>query len=278
MAVKKGNEVMVPASEASLAQLRNEFPADVGFNRVLLPRFGLVSQDVTEGKGKSMKVTTEAGTFFIEKQTEEVDEETGNKKWEREELGTEAEGIIIFHRKQLKIYDEATQKYTSSPIYDNNDEVIPLFLDKKEIKRGTPAELKALYPGLNQNGKPASKLEDNVILYVLMNDEVFQLNLRGTSMYSFKTFARKVLVPSILIKFSSEAKENGSTAWNMMTFEPVRNLNQKEVNDVLARVAEIKQGIAAEKAFYANQNQNTTKAEGESDEDAAQRQEANKRF
>lgn len=272
----KGKEVMVPASDAQLAALRNEFPADAGFNRVLLPRFGLISQDVTEGKGKSMKVITEAGTLFTEKQTEEIDEETGNKKWEREELGTEAEGIILFQRKQLKFYDESTEMYTSSPIYDTDDEIIPLFLDKKEIKRGTPAELKLGYPGVSLKGKPMSKLQDNRILYVLINGEVHQLNLRGTSMYSFFKYARGTLVPSVLTAFSSEAQEKGSTAWNMMTFTPVRQLTGTEVAEVLAKVAEIKQGIAAEKAYYSQQT--STKADGESTEDAAARIEANNKF
>ncbi len=283
---KQSTAVMVPASEEALAQLRQEYPVEIGFNRALLPRFGLVSQDQTEGKGKNMKVVTEAGTFFIEVQSEEEEEYQDaegktqkRKSWERTELGTETEGIILFQRKQLKYYDESTEKYTSSPVYDTDDEVIPLFLDKKEIERGTPAQLKALYPGTHKvTGKAISLLEDNRILYVLIDETVYQLNLRGSSMYSFLTWSRKVLPPSLLTKFSSEAKEKGSIVWNQMTFEAVRGLSQDEINVVLEKVGEIKQGIAAEKQYYANQAAASDKADGESDEDAAARKEANRRF
>lgn len=278
------NQVMVPLSDDALAQLRQEYPTEMGFSRTLLPRFGLVSQDVVEGKGKQMKVITEAGTLYLERQGDEEEEIEGadgkkiiRKKWDREELGGETEGIILFQRKQLKYYDEKTEKYTSSPVYDTEDEVIPLFLDKTEVERGTPAELKAKYPGTNASGKTISKLEDNRILYVLIGDEVFQLNLRGSSMYSFLTYSRKTLPPSVITKFGSEAREKGSIEWNMMTFEPVRQLTEEEAQDVLAKVGEIKAGIATEKAYYAAQA-GTTQAEGESDEDFEQRKENLKRF
>lgn len=277
---KAGTSLMVPASDEALAKLRQDYPTELGFNRVLLPRLSMASQDVTEGKGKTMKVVTEAGTFFMEKQTDEVNEETGQKEWEKTELGTEVEGTILYQRKQLKFYDEGTEKYTSSPVYDNEDEVIPLFLDKKEVDRGTPKELKSrkMYAGVNAAGKAISKLEDNRILYVLVDDEIFQLNLRGSSMYSFLTWSRKILPPSVLTKFSSEAKEKGSIEWNMMTFEAVRPLTQEDVNGVLEKIAEIKTGIEQEKAYYAQVQGNTERAEGESDEDYKARKDALKKF
>lgn len=280
--VKKNTDVMVPASESSLDELRQMYPTEVGYNRTLLPRFGLVSQDVTEKvkdpktKKTEIKVITEAGTLFLERQTEEVDTE-GKKEWNREELGTEVEGVILYQRKQLKYYDKDSEKYTSSPVYDTDDEVVPLFLDKKEVKRGTPADLKKFYPGTNSKGKAISLLEENRILYVMMNDEVFQLNLRGTSMYSFLTYARKILPPSVLTKFSSEPQENGSTQWNMMTFMPVRPLGEDEITTVKEKVMEIKGGIESEKAYYAAQK-SAEKAEGESDEDAEDRKKRNKDF
>lgn len=289
--VKKGSEIMVPASAESLEALRQQYPTEVGYNRTLLPRFGLVSQDVTEKvtnpktKKVSINVIHEAGELFLERQSdeeEEVEDADGKtvmrKKWEREELGKEVEGTILYQRKQLKFYDKSTEKFTSSPVYDTDEDVIPLFLDKKEVDRGTPEQLKAKYPGTSLKGKAISLLEDNRILYVLIGEEIFQLNLRGTSMYSFLTYARKVLVPSVITKFSSEAKSNGSTDWNMMTFEPVRALSQPEIETVLEKVAEIKAGIEQEKGYYAAQNAATDKAEGESDEDATARRKRNKDF
>ena len=198
-----------------------------------------------------MKVVTEAGTFFTEKQSEEIDEETGKKTWDREEHGDSIEGIILFQRKQLKMYNSDTEEYTSSPVYDNEDEVLRLFCDKKEVAKGTPKELKALYEYEDKDsGKVKSKLEDNRILYVQLEGEVYQMNLRGSSMYSFLTYARKILPPSVITRFSSEAKEKGQIAWNQMTFTPVRKLSQKEAEEIVTKVQEIKAAVTAEKAQF----------------------------
>ena len=259
----KSTELMTPLSEAKLAALREDFPVEASFTRALLPRIAFKAQDVTEGKGKAMKVLIEAGTFLLEKQEKDeedvpkTDPETGKQVWTSEELGTEIEGVIVFQRKQLRYFDESTGSYTSSPVYDNDDEIIPLFRDKAEIDRGTPAELKSRdeYAGVSLKGKPKSKLEDNRILYVLMNGEVYQLNLRGSSMYSYMTYARKVrpAVPAVMTHFSSEAKENGSVSWNQMEFEVAHPLSNKEADIVLEKQQEIKDAIAQEKAFYAGQ-------------------------
>lgn len=248
---KKETGLSTKLSEEQMAILDSSYPVETGFNRVLLPRFGMVSQDVMEGKGKQMKVVTEAGTFFIEKQMDEVDAD-GKKKWERAELGKETEAIILFERKQIKFYDG--EKYTSSPIFDTNDQVLPLFRDKIEVDRGLPEELKkrAIYQGKSAKGKDISKLEDNKILYVLYEGEVYQMNLRGTSMYSFMTYKKGVQPNKVLTRMNSEAKENGSTAWNQMTFESVRPINGKEADVVIQHLKDIKAAIDAEKAFYSS--------------------------
>lgn len=256
---KKETGVATVASDAALAALRQEFPTEPSFNRVLLPRLGLVTQDITEEsrdpktKKKVVNIVTEAGTFYTEHQSEEVNPETQQKEWEREELGTETEGIILFQRKQLKFYDG--EKYTSSPVYDSDDEVLPLFKDKVEVDRGTPAELKSrdIYQGKSAKGKDVSKLEDNRVLYVLKDGEIYQLNLRGTSMYAYMQYGRKVTPNTVVTAFNSEPKENGATQWNQMTFTVVRPVNGEEAPDIIAKIQEIKQGIAQEKGFYSSQ-------------------------
>lgn len=246
--------------EHALAELKASFPVEAGFTRVFLPRLGMNSQDKFEGKGKSAKLVKEAGQFFKEVQTDEVDEE-GKKVWNKEDLGTEIEGIILYQRKQLRMFDEATEKYTSSPIYDSEDDVVPLFCDKKEVAKGTPAELKAMYKFLDKDGKEKSKLEDNRILYVLMNGDVYQMNLRGSSMYSWLTYARKVSPPTVVTAFGSEAKEKGSINWNQMTFTPKRGISPEELNVVMEKVSEIKQGIEAEKNYYSKNSKDEIDAE-----------------
>lgn len=253
--MSKSKEIAV-VDQDQLAVLRQNYPVEPGFTRALLPRISMVSQDKTEvtgkGKDKKVKVTDAAGTFYIERQTDETDE-FGKKIWSKEELGESFNGIIVYRRKQLRYYDEGTQMYTSSPIYDEDTEIVPLFCDKKEVARGTPATLKAGYQFTDTNGKVKSKLEENRILYVLYGDELFQLNLRGSSMWSFLAYARKVLPPSVVTTFSSEAMEKGDIEWNKMTFQVLSSLAGDEIDEVLAKIADIKQTIAEEKAYFASQ-------------------------
>lgn len=252
---KKNTDLALPMNEAMLAEMRNEFPVDASFNRVQFPRLVFKSQDQTEGKGKAMKVVMEAGTFLTETATDEVDE-NGKKVFAKEELGTEIEGIILFQRKQLSYYDESTESYTSSPVYDSDDEIIPLWCNKAEVCKGTPAELKKKYEYVDKDGKTKSNLKDNRIVYVLLNGidgELYEMNLHGSSMYSFMTFTRATLAPSVLTAMSSESKEKGTIAWNQMTFTPSRGLTSTEGTQVMAKIKEIKDGILEAKAYFASQ-------------------------
>jgi hypothetical protein len=248
----KTTAVAVTQSEDKLAALKQNFPQDPGYTRIQLPRIVFKSQDVTEevrvGGKKQIKVITEAGTFLFERETDELDD-NGKKKWEQEEIGPSLEGTIIFQRKQLRMYDETTEEFTSSPIYDEDSEIIPLFCNKAEVAKGTPAELKAMYQYV-KDGKTKSKLEENRVLYVLVDGTLYQLSLRGSSMFSFLTFARKVLVPSVLVTMNSEAKEKGTIAWSQMTFTVKNQLSDKELDAVLSKIDEIKSALAEEKSHF----------------------------
>lgn len=260
----KTKALAVAPTPAILEALRNEFPAEQGFTQNLFPRLGMFSQDVIEGKGKTQKVVTEAGTFFTDKQSENEIEKDGKKvkEWEKEELGDSIEGIILFQRKQLRHYDESTETYTTSPVYDDESEIVPLFCNKAEVARGTPAELKARTEfQFEKEGKKRSSLEDNRILYVEYEGEIYQMSLRGSSMYSFMKYARENIVPSVVTKFSSEAMEKGKISWNKMTFEVARQLSQEECEEVFAKVQDIKAGVAEQKAFYAGKNGEQAKAD-----------------
>lgn len=267
MADKKKTTALVSApSTAILEALRNEFPVEQGYTQNQLPRIGMFSQDVTEGKGKAMKVVTEAGTFFIDRESEEPGKD-GKKEWNKEEIGDSIEAIVVFQRRQLRHYNESTEEYTSSPVFDFAEDEVPLFLNKKEVARGTAAELKALPQfQFTKDGKTRSSLEDNKILYVLYEGELFQMNLRGSSMFSYKTYAKSVLPPAVLTKFTSEYCEKGDISWNKMLFEAVRDLNAKEVEEVMSHMAEIKESIKSQKEFFATQNSASDKAKKELDE------------
>lgn len=267
----KGKEIVQTLTDEQAAALLAEFPVEQSFVRVQLPRFGMVSQDKFEGKGKNAVLVAEAGMFFTEHQLDEKDPVTGKKLWEKKDIGTQVEGIVIFQRKQLRMYDESTQKYTSSPIYDSNEEIVSLFCDKVKVASDTPEKLKKLYPGVSKKtGKPISNLQEDRILYVLLHDDeeqkIYQLNLHGTSMYSFLDYSRKNPVPTLLTSFSSEPKENGSTQWNQMMFTEYRKITPAEASVVIEKVHEIKEGIAAEKAYFAR---DTVVVESQADKDFA---------
>lgn len=254
------NKLAKTLTEEQLAFLRSDYQFESGSSAALFPRLNMYSKDQTEGKGKAMKVVSEAGTFYIDVQGTEVDEETKKKEWERSEIGSEVELIVLFKRKQLVMFDESTEKYTSSPIYDEDDQIIPLFSDKKQVGRGTPAELKAEYEFEDDDGKTKSKLKDERILYVLMNGEVYQLNLRGSSMYAFKSYERDLnksgLVPrSVLTKITSEEQTKGSNTWNQMVFTNERPIQGDEIEVVMEKVGEMRDSVAQQLAAYGGKSE-----------------------
>lgn len=235
-------------TEAQKAFLNQLTPQEQGFTRISLPRLGMYSQDKFEGKGKSAVLVKEAGMFYTEVPPTEKDGE-----WTKVEIGNTMEGVVLYHRKQLSYYDNATEKYTSSPIYDTPDDVVPLFMDGKEVHRGTTAELKAKYAYTDpDDGKVKSKLEDMRVLYILKDGQVFQMTLRGSSMWSFSKYAKSCLVSSVLTKFNSESKENGSIAWNQMSFDALREITPEEASVVIDNLTKITTAIASEKAYFAS--------------------------
>ncbi len=262
------NEVMTTASEEQLQELRAGMPVDEGFTRNLLPRLGMFSQDIVEGKGKQMKVITEAGTFFTEKPTDE--EKDGKKVWAKEELGNEIEGILLYQRKQLKYFDAPGNSFVNSSVYDSANDIIKLFQNGAEIASGTEAELKALEQfdsgETDTKGNPKSLLKDNRILYVLYNDELYQMNLGGTSMYAWMKYSRSCVAPGVITRMNSESKVNGKVSWNQMTFVKVRTVTTKEFELVKEKQKEISDAVEQEKAFYASRAAQSQKAKNELDE------------
>ena len=241
-------KVTTTLTDEQRALLGQMTPQEQGFTRIQLPRLGMYSQDKFEGKGKSAVLVKEAGMFYLE-----LPPETKEDEWKKMEIGTSMEGIVLYHRKQLSYYDNATEKYTSSPIYDTPEDIVPLFMDGKEVHRGTTAELKAKYAYTDpDDGKVKSKLEDMRVLYVLKDGQVYQMTLRGSSMWAFSKYAKSCLVSSVLTKFNSEAKENGSIAWNQMTFDAVREITPEEANIVIDNLQKITTSIADEKAYFAS--------------------------
>jgi hypothetical protein len=233
---------------------------DAGFMKIALPRLGLFTQDKWEGKGKTAKVIAEAGVFYTDVVTDEQDEETGKNIYKKTEIGKEVEGVILYQRKQLRSYDEATEKYTSSPIFDNDNEQVILFCDKQQVFKGLPADLKKEFMYTDKQGKKKSSLEENKILYVLVDGVLYQMTVRGSSLWGAGGYSKyasshidengQSKIASFLTRFSSVAREKGDIAWNQMTCERVRDLTSAEAEEVLAKKREILEGIKAEKDYY----------------------------
>lgn len=231
-------------------------PKENTFIRKVFPRIAFVSQDITTGKGKSMVVTTEAGTFFIEKPTDDTDEK-GKKIWSRDDIGKSFEGIIFFTRKKLSFYDQAAGKFISSSMYDQDTDEVVLWQDGKQIAKGTKEQLQAPYR-YEEDGKKKCKLAENKILYIYLpySGEVFELTVKGTSMYMYSAYYKdwNGEPNKNLTLISSIEDKNGSTIWNKTTYSRVRQLTQDEWDTTRALAKDMLDGIAEEKRYFASMN------------------------
>lgn len=241
-------------------------PKEEGYVRKVFPRISFTSQDKTSGKGKAMVVTEEAGSFFIEKPSDELNEK-GKKIWTREELGKSFEGIIFFTRKKLSFYDSASGKFISSSYFDQDSDVTVLWQDGKEIARGTKQELQAPYKFKKDDGKMGDKLQENKVLYVYYNDEIFELTIKSTSMYNYQAYAKSLEANKQLTLISSEEAENGATRWNKTTYTKVRQLTQAEYDTTRFLAIEMNDGIAEEKKYFASMNTDVPALEAKVEED-----------
>ena len=226
-------------------------PKESGFVRRTFPRISFTSQDKTEGKGKSMTVIEEAGTFFIEKPTDDTDEK-GKRIYGKEEIGKSFEGVIFFTRKKLSYYDQAAGKFVSSSLYDQDTDEIVLWQDGKQIAKGTKKELQAPYNFIKEDGKASTKLAENKVLYVWYNGEIFELTIKGTSMFEYSGYYKNCMGEpnKNLTLISSIEAENGATRWNKTTYKRVRQLTQDEWDTTRQLAKEMVEGIAEEKAYF----------------------------
>lgn len=254
----KKKELMTQATEQQLATLKEEYPKEQTFQRILLPRITFLSQDKTEGKGKNLQVIGEAGTFHTEKPGTDGE-------WEKEEIGKEIEVRIIYHRRQLRYWDAKNESYINSPIYDTDEDIVPLFQEKKEIDRGTQKELQAKYPP--KEGRKTSALEDERALYVLYEGEMYQMSVKGASKWAFFSYVRKINPATVVTHITSEEKESGSVGWNQMLFTSLRGITGEEAQDTILCVHELKTAIAAEKAYYAANEPTASAKEAKDDFD-----------
>jgi len=254
MATKKA--LATEASAEALAALAAMAPQADTYNKTTFPKITFKSQTVLDD---DENVVIKAGTFFTEKPTDEEDED-GKKIWEKKELGKSLDGHIIYHRTKLSFWNDEEQAFYSTPMYDLATDIVPLFKSGEFVADGTPDALKAMYridiPYKDKKtGEdktfPGSLLREARVLYVLLNGELFELTVTGTSMRSFENYRKKFAVPATITTFNSTKEEKGSTKWNCMSFKATRNPSQEEAELALATQKELVEAIENEKEFYA---------------------------
>ena len=242
-------------SDEQLLALNEAYPVSEDDGKVSLPRFGMLSKDITEetgtGKNKKIKVVQASGTFYTESDQGEVNEETGKKVWTKEFIDGETLDVIIpFHRKQLRLYDASLEKFISTPVFDNSEQVIPLYLDKQVIKRGTQKDLQALYPALTQKGKPSSKLKEQVILYVIFNDVLHQCILSVSSGFVFRDYKKTVNPSSVITTLGSVEETFGDNTYRKTTFKNKRIIDTKEFEVVREKQVALQAEVQSDSKLY----------------------------
>lgn len=246
-------ELSTTISAEQLAELKALNPQGDSFQRINVPRLGMLAKDLTEetgtGKSKKIDVIQPAGAFYIERETTNED---GERVWEKEFIDGETIDVLVaFNRKQLSMWDDGAKVFTNSPIYDEDTQVIPLWEGGKEIAKATPKELQEMYPALTAKGKPTSKLKEVKILYVIYKDEVYQMNLSQSSKYEFLTYVKGVHPSTVVTVIGSKEQTHGSNTYNVMTFKNAGTVNMEQYEAIKSTATMIKEAIEAEKAYYA---------------------------
>lgn len=249
---KNTNEI-VKLDPELLDLLESSYPKEKSRFSIQLKKLGMFSQDVTEKVGKKINIINEAGEFFIEQASEELDE-PGKPIWVKEPIGSGIEAIVVYKRYQLSYYDEKNKTFYSTPVFDSANDVVPLYnnTSKKEVARGTTEQLKKLQEFIEvKDGKTVSKLKDCRVLYVIYNDELHQLTIKGSSMWAFMDYEKIVGNPTKCVTaLSSTARENGAIKWNQMTFSFVRAINADELKRIAEEITKIKTAISIAQASH----------------------------
>lgn len=265
MATKKVEE-KIGAEE--LALLDQSYPTQEDGDRLTLPRLGMLSKDIIEetgtGKNKKITVVEAAGTFYTESDLGETNDE-GKKVWTREYIKDEEIDVVItFHRKQLRRFDASLEKFISSPFYDTDDQIIPLYLDRQVIKRGTRQQLQSMYPALTQKGKPTSDLKEDIILFVIYKDQLYQLNLSQSSKYEFLNYKKTVNPSTVVTTLGTKEETFGANTYRKLTFKNKELITKSIFEQVKESQTILKNQVQLDAAFMLNSGETTDEEREES--------------
>lgn len=246
----KKQEQELALTEEQLALLNESYPVSDDDSKLFLPRFGMLAKDIIEetgtGKNKKIKVLQAAGSFYTEEDEGETNED-GKNVWTKTFIDEENVDVhIVYHRYQLKYYDKGLEKFYSTPIYDNPDQILPLYLDKKIVKKGTEKELQAMYPKLTVKGKPSSDLKKLTILYIVYNGKLYQFNLSTSSGWEFSSYKRKINPATVVTILGSKGEAFGSNVFSKTTFTKGRTINQNEFQTIADAQGKVKESAISD--------------------------------
>ena len=271
MPKKKIDSASETALASLLASLANMFPASDSFDRVQFPKMVFKSQTELDDEDK---VLVKGGTMFVDRMTEEVDED-GKTLFDRTELGSKVDGHIIFHRKRLQMWDGDNEDFYSSPLYDKATDVVPLFKGREFVQAGTPAKLKKLYPKeveyvdsktCELKSFTVSELNEVPVLYVVVDNELFELTINGrSSIKQWKAYLKKTAVPTTITQFHSSKQTKGSNKWNQMEFKALRDPSKEEAEKAIEIGHDLLKGIEMEKEYYATKRAEMVEAAEETE-------------
>jgi hypothetical protein len=117
-------------------------------------------------------------------------------------------------------------------VYDNKEQVLPLYLDKQVVMKGTQAELQSKFPTLTLKGKPSSKLKEETILYVVYEGELYQMNLSQSSKWTFKDYAKQGNPSTCVTILGSIEDTFGDNTFSKVTFTKDRMITGDEFETV----------------------------------------------
>ena len=253
--MKKTKEVS-KLSQEQLDILNQSYPVSTDdSNSLILPRFGLLSKDLTEitgtGKNKKIKIIQASGTFFTDSDEGEVDKDNKNI-WTRKFLdGDKQDVIILYHRRQLRMYDSSLEKFYSTPVFDGPDQVLNLYLDKQVVQKGTQKQLQVLFPSTTLKGKLSSKLKEDCILFVLVGGVLHQCNLSQSSKWEFKSYKKNLNPSTVITTLGSIEETFGDNTYRKMTFSKKRLINNDdEFNLVVDNQKIIQEKVESDKRFF----------------------------
>lgn len=254
----KTKEITTQLSDEQLNELKSLAPTNDTYQKIQFPRLGMLAKDITEetgtGKNKKIEVLNVAGEFFIEVRTEELNEKGKNIYKKNFFEGETLEGIIVFSRKKLSFWDDDKKMFINTPLFDDANEVIPLWEGGKEIARKTPALLQKMYPSVTAKGKPSSKLKEITVLYVDIGGVIHEFDLSTSSKWEFSDYKKRVVPSSVVTVFSSLEETHGSNTYKKTTFTVKRMITAEEFETVKDNVLAIKYAIQSEKDYYASLN------------------------